>query len=307
MGTLMRFASFIASAVGGILMLCPISGVAAQSGSGGATRSGWYVGGGIGPNWASGMDQEGWTRETTCYPTDTCFDADPVPEVSGYRWRYDIASAAGAAFEITAGHTFDCTRLELSFAQRKNGLNQMFRSITDYDGMPMEERSGGTAVSNARASIDHLSVSTLAFNAYYDFPDAYRGISPYLGAGLGPAFVEVSGVHFSTDYKDTSGNTQAYDPSPVVLQQPPGRGPFRHGLGRAPARRGRLRPERQDIVGAEVDLLNDGRHRIQRRILASPVSRAGPRLPQPQYVHGPALLDAVVYSQVPVRQLNRSI
>ena len=77
----------------------------------------------------------------------------------------------------------------------------------------MEARRGGSVVSNGRASIDHLIVRTLAFNAYYDFPDAsYRGISPYLGAGLGPAFVEVSGVHFSTDYQDTSGSTQAYDP-----------------------------------------------------------------------------------------------
>ena len=212
MGTLMRLASFIASAVGGILMLCPISDVEAQSGSGGKTRSGWYIGGGIGSNWASDLDQEGWNRETTCYPTDACFDANPVPEISGYRWRYDIDAAAGAVLEISAGLIFDRTRLEVSLAQRTNGLNQMFRRITDYDGMPMEERSGGTVVSNARASIDHLSVSTLSLNAYYDFPGAFGGISPYLGAGLGPAFVKVSGVHFSTDYEDTSGNAQAYDP-----------------------------------------------------------------------------------------------
>ena len=213
MGTLMRLASFIAPAVGGILMLCPISDVAAQSGSGGPPRSGWYVGGGIGANWASDLDQEGWNRETTCYPTAACFDANPVPEISGYRWRYDLDAASGAVFEISAGLIFDRIRLELSLAQRKNGLNQMFRSITDYDGMPMEARRGGSVVSNGRASIDHLIVRTLAFNAYYDFPDtSYRGISPYLGAGLGPAFVEVSGVHFSTDYQDTSGSTQAYDP-----------------------------------------------------------------------------------------------
>ena len=190
-------------------MLGPVSDVAAQSGSGGPPRSGWYVGGGIGPNWASGMDQEGWNRETTYYPTEACFDVDPVPEVSGYRWRYDIASAAGAVFEISAGRIFDRTRLELSFARRKNGLDQMFRSITDYDGVPMEARRGGSVVSNARNSIDHLTVRTLALNAYYDFPDAGGGISLYLGAGLGQAFVKVSGLHFSTDYQDTSGNAQA--------------------------------------------------------------------------------------------------
>ena len=52
----MRLASFIASAAGGILvLLCSISDVAAQS----REHSGWYVGGGIGSNWASDIDQEG--------------------------------------------------------------------------------------------------------------------------------------------------------------------------------------------------------------------------------------------------------
>ncbi len=88
----------------------------------------------------------------------------------------------------------------------------MFRGITYYDGTPREERRGSMVTSNARASIDNLSVHTLALNAYYDFPDVYRGISPYLGVGLGPAVVKVSGVQFSADYQDTSGNAQAYDP-----------------------------------------------------------------------------------------------
>ena len=204
----MRLASFIASTAGGILVLCSISDVAAQTGS----RSGWYVGGGIGSNWASDMDQEGWNRETTCYPTDACFDADPVPAIPGYRWRYDIDAAPGAVFELSGGRIFNRTRLQLSLARRKNNTDQMFRGITYYDGMPMEERRGGSIVSNARNSIDNLTVHTFALNAYYDFPDAFGGVSPYLGAGLGPAFVEVSGVRFSTDYEDTSGNAQAYDP-----------------------------------------------------------------------------------------------
>ena len=208
----MHLALFIASAVGGILVLCPISDVAAQSGSGGTSRSGWYIGGGIGSNWASNMDQEGWNRDPLCYPTDACFDTDPVPKISGYRWRYDIAAAAGAAFELSTGLIFDRTRLELSFAQRKNSLDQAFRSITDYDGTPMQERRGSTVVSNTQASIDNLTMRTLSLNAYYDFSDASRGISPYLGAGVGPAFVRVTGVHFSNDYEDTSGNAQAYDP-----------------------------------------------------------------------------------------------
>ena len=204
--------ALVASVIGAILVLCPISGVLAQSGAGRPPRSGWYLGGSIGSNWASNMDQEGSNRETTCYPTDACFDADPVPAIPGYRWRYDIDAAPGAAFEVSAGRIFNRARLELSLAQRKNNTDQMFRGITYHDGTPREERRGSTVASNARNSIDHLTVRTLSLNAYYDFPDAYRGISPYFGGGLGPAFVKVSGVRFSTDYQDTSGNAQAYDP-----------------------------------------------------------------------------------------------
>ena len=194
-------------------MLGPVGEMAAQSGVGRPSRSGWYVGGGIGSNWTSNLDQEGSNQDTTCYPTFACFAADPVPAIAGYRWRYDIDAAAGAAFEVSAGLLFNRARLELSFAQRKNDLDQIFRSIIVYDGMPtVEEESGSTIVANARSSIDHLTVRTLSLNAYYDFPYAYRGISPYLGLGLGPAFVKVAGLHFSADYEDTSGDAQAYDP-----------------------------------------------------------------------------------------------
>ena len=123
-GVFMRRASFIAFTVGGMLVLGPVSDVWAQSGAGGTPRPGWYVGGGIGANWASDIDQEGWNRDPLCYPTDACFDADPVPDISGYRWRYDIDAAADAVFEISAGLILARTRLELSLAQRKNSLDQ---------------------------------------------------------------------------------------------------------------------------------------------------------------------------------------
>ncbi len=208
----MRLRSFTASAIVGFLSLCPISVASARSGPAEPPRSGWYIGATMGLNRASDMDQEGWNRDTHCYPTDACFDLDPIPQISGYRWRYNIEAAAGNVFEISAGRIFDRKRLELSLAQKKNGLNQVFRSVTDYDGMPMEERRGGTVESNDRSSIDDLIVRTLSFNAYYDFPDAYRGISPYLGGGLGTAYVEMSGVHYSNDHKETSSNAQVYDP-----------------------------------------------------------------------------------------------
>ena len=129
------------------------------------------------------------------------------------RWRYNIAAAAGAAFELLAGRMFDRTRLELSLTHRTNDLDQMFRSITDYDGTPMGARRGGTVASTTRTSIDNLTVRAIALNAYYDFPvDDRVHFSPYVGVGLGPASIKVSGLHFSNEYADTSGNASAYDP-----------------------------------------------------------------------------------------------
>ena len=93
----MRLASLIALAAG-ILVLLSASGVSAQSAAE-EPRSGWYVGGGIGAIWPSNLAQSGWNRDPICYPTDACFDQDPRPEISGYRWHYDIAAATGPVFE----------------------------------------------------------------------------------------------------------------------------------------------------------------------------------------------------------------
>ena len=190
-----------------VLFLAPDA--AAQSGE---RRSGWYVGGGAGANWASEIQQTGFNRDPLCYPTDACFDTDPRPEFPGYRWAYDLDSAGGALFEISAGYVLDRTRLELSFGQRRNDIDQMFRGATTFDGIAIEDRRGGTVRSNTSSSIDNLTVRTLAFNAYYDLRNAATGFSPYVGAGVGPAFVAVRGVRFSDEYFDTTGNGAAWDP-----------------------------------------------------------------------------------------------
>ena len=74
------------------IMLCALicASAAAGAASAEAGRSGWYFSAGTGLALSSGMDQEGWNRDTVCYPTDPCFVADPVPALSGYRWRYAI-------------------------------------------------------------------------------------------------------------------------------------------------------------------------------------------------------------------------
>ena len=205
----MRLLSVILCTVFGLQLLSHSSRVCAQPGP---PRSGWYVGATLGVNRASDIDQKGWNRDTFCYPTDACFDLDPIPRISGYRWRYNNEAAAGHAFRVSLGRIFDRKRVELSLVQRKNDLDQIFQSVTNYDGVRMEDRRGGTIESNDRSSIDHLIARTVTVDVYYDFPLASLGVSAYLGGGMGAAQVKLAGVHYANDHRETSTNVQAYDP-----------------------------------------------------------------------------------------------
>ena len=113
---------------------------------------------------------------------------------------------------MALGRIFGRARLELALAQRRHGLDQVFRSLSYYDGRPVVPRPGGTVVSNAQASIDHLRVRTMALHAYQDLSVTYGSLLPYVGIGAGPALVTVSRVRFSTRYEDTADAPPPYDP-----------------------------------------------------------------------------------------------
>ena len=195
----MKFSTVRLLTVGAIVMIFATSGEAGAE----PERSGWYIGGGIGANWTSRMDQEGWNRDTYCYPdSSSCDVPGPSENISGYRWMYDLDMDAGSAFEVSVGRMFNRWRLELSAAQRNNAIEQKFKSITFLDGRVDTRPPGNRVESNSMSRIDDLTTRTLSLNAYYDFTNVFERITPYLGVGLGVAFVEISGVHFSTDYED---------------------------------------------------------------------------------------------------------
>ncbi len=175
-------------------------------------RSGWYIGGGIGANWTSRMDQEGWNRDTYCYPDSAACDVPgPSENISGYRWMYDLGMDAGSAFEVSVGRMFNRWRLEFSAAQRNNAIEQKFKSVTFLDGSLDTRPPGNMVTSNSMSRIDDLTTRTLSLNAYYDFTNVFERITPYLGVGLGVAFVEISGVHFSTRYEDPARDLSRFD------------------------------------------------------------------------------------------------
>ena len=199
----MKFSAVKLWTVGAIVMVFALANnVSAET-----ERSSWYISGGVGVNWTGDMDQVGWNRDTYCYP-DSCNDPGRSQNISdrdipGYRWSYNLDVGVGSAFEIAIGRAFNRLRLEISAAQRKNDVDQQFTGITYLNGRQTYPRpEGNTVVSNSMARIDDLTTRTLSFNAYYDFLDTLPMITPYLGVGLGVAFVKISGVYFSSDYKD---------------------------------------------------------------------------------------------------------
>lgn len=204
----MKFSTVGLCTVGAMVMVFALSNnVSAET-----ERSAWYVGGGIGVNWTGDMKQVGWNRDTYCYP-DSCDNHGLSQDISGvsipgYRWSYNLDVGVGSAFEIAVGRAFNRLRLEISAAQRKNDVDQQFTGITYLDGRPTYRRSEDNIRSNSMARIDDLTTRTLSFNAYYDFLDTLPRITPYLGVGLGVAFVKISGVHFSSDYKNTSDTSE---------------------------------------------------------------------------------------------------
>ena len=201
----MRFLSRKQCVIAAALVVCAFLSAAGASFAQEAKPAGWYVGLGLGFNKTTGVEQAGHNRDNICYPEDDCSHLEGGrPE--GYRWYYDLDADDGAAFEISVGRTLGAFRLELALAQRKNDVEQKFKDITYLGGSRIMARPVSNYQSRAEAHIDDLTTRTLSLNAYYDFSIAGSRFTPYLGAGAGVSFVELSGVYFEAWYscKDPS-------------------------------------------------------------------------------------------------------
>ena len=177
------------------LAVC-LSGTAGEARADGPGKHRWYVSAGAGANWIPGMKQVGHNRDGTCYPDDDCTGV----AVDGYRWVYDLIADDGQAFEIAVGYRFDGMRVELSASQRKNRLEQRFRSIAYRDGAPVAGDLSSPYWSSSRTSIDALRTRTLMLSVYRDFPLAGTAFTPYLGVGGGVSRAEVTGLYFRNRY-----------------------------------------------------------------------------------------------------------
>ena len=191
----MRRSRTVWSVVAIVLAAC-LPQVIGEARADGPGKPRWYVSVGAGGNWMPGMRQVGHNRDGTCYPNNDCTGV----AVDGYRWVYDPLADDGRAFEVAAGYRFDGIRFELSASQRKNRLEQRFRSIAYRDGSAIADDPSSPYRSSSRASIDALRTRTLMLSAYRDFPLAGTAFTPYLGAGAGVSRAEVKGLYFRSRY-----------------------------------------------------------------------------------------------------------
>lgn len=105
---------------------------------------------------------------------------------------YDIPSdfdgrAGGTPFSVDVDPSFvGGVAIGTYFAQHWRGEMAFDYRKADYGDV----RSGGAKL----AQSGELTVPTLLFNAYYDTPFDWAGIRPYLGLGVGAAFVDGSSV-----------------------------------------------------------------------------------------------------------------
>ncbi len=185
-----------------VLLSCSVLDTGGMALAGPAERSGWYVNVGAGMNWISSMKQKGWNQDTTCYPDDACTGQAPG---GGYRWSYALDADLGSVLEIAVGRMFGDLRLDLSVSQQVNGMNQEFVNITYLDGSAITPAENSNYTQSSTATMDDLTTRTLLLNAYYDFPLAQSRITPYLGAGIGLSYVELSGLFFHSEYSCGNG------------------------------------------------------------------------------------------------------
>ncbi|MDE2772852.1 MAG: hypothetical protein OXI46_03985 [Gemmatimonadota bacterium] len=184
-----------ARALGSALAICAVLGGVEHVAGQEPPSYRWYVSAAGGTNSGPVMKQAGHNRDTICYPTFLC-PAAPA----GYRWSYDLAPESGTALEVAVGRNLGWLRLDVSVAQRSNGIKEAFTGLTFLDRTPVLPNAESRYTSSNTTSVDALTLRTLSLNAYRDFHLGESRFVPYLGAGLGLSSTELSGLYFSSEY-----------------------------------------------------------------------------------------------------------
>ena len=171
------------------------------------THAEWYISLGVGAGKADTMQQAGDNRDTTCYPDDDCsHQLDGL--INGYRWGYNLHADNAIAYELAVGYNFKRFRIELATGRQTFDLDQRFTGGSYLDGSHIRPAVDTLYTAKVQADADDLTLHTLSFNAYYEFPLAISPVTPYVGLGLGIAFAELSGLFYQSEYSVACDDTE---------------------------------------------------------------------------------------------------
>ncbi|GAA5525820.1 hypothetical protein Maes01_02393 [Microbulbifer aestuariivivens] len=182
-------------------LFCAIAGsVFAASVSASASAEGVYVSGNIG---YSDMDD---TKTSGSFSSD--FTTGPGTSIpagvslpAGTRVGWDTSVDSGATYSLALGYQINQFRIEAEYASARNDVKS--HDGVGAAGIDLTAEDAGVLVSGAPANLG-VSVGDLVAagegefdsrflfaNVYYDF-DLGMALTPYVGAGIGNASVDVS-------------------------------------------------------------------------------------------------------------------
>ncbi|WP_237057492.1 outer membrane beta-barrel protein [Microbulbifer sediminum] len=176
-----------------------------------AAAEGIYVSGNIGYNdlddinTAGSFSSDFTTGAGTSIPAGT-----PLPAGTGVSW--DTSVDSGTAVSFAVGYGVDQWRFEAEYSTASNDVDS--HGSVSAAGIPLDGEDAAVLISGQQENLGvtvgdlvaagegEISADYLFVNAYYDF-DMGSALTPYVGAGIGNAMVDVdyspSGVSIIDD------------------------------------------------------------------------------------------------------------
>lgn len=164
-----------------------------------ANADGFYVSGTLSYNDMDDTRNDGvFTQEFITGPGTTIPAGVALPAGTDVGWSTDVDSGAGV--NLALGWRMDALRFEVEYAYASHDVDSHSNVVAA--GIPLGSEDAGVLVSGAPGNLG-ISVADLVadgqgeftadylfFNAFYDF-DAGWALNPYIGVGLGNAWVDV--------------------------------------------------------------------------------------------------------------------
>ncbi|MBB5210489.1 outer membrane protein [Microbulbifer hydrolyticus] len=192
--------------------------VALALSSSAALADGFYVSGTLSYNNMDDTINDGvFTQEFITGPGTTIPAGVALPAGTDVRWKTDVDSGAGV--NLALGWRAGQMRFEAEYAYASHDVDRHYG--VSAAGIALGDEDAGVLVSGAPGNLG-ISVADLVndgrgdftadylfFNAFYDF-DAGWALNPYLGAGIGNAWVDVDYSPSNVSIIDDDDSVLAY-------------------------------------------------------------------------------------------------